>query len=30
MIKSRGDIGGPNHEYDEAGLPVKNVFGSLG
>lgn len=30
MLKSRGDIGGPSHEYDDAGLPVKSIYGSLG
>lgn len=30
VLQSRGDIGGPNHEYDDTGLPVKNVYGSLG
>lgn len=30
ILKSRGDIGGPSHEYDDAGMPVKNVYGSIG
>lgn len=30
VIKSRGDIGGPNNEYDDAGLPVKSLYGSIG
>lgn len=30
MTSSRIDIGGPNHQYDDTGMPVKDVFGSLG
>ncbi len=30
MLKSRGDIGGPSHEYDDSGMPVKSIYGSLG
>lgn len=30
MLESRGDIGGPSHEYDDSGMSVKSVYGSLG
>lgn len=30
IIKSRGDVGGPSHEYDDVGMPVKSVYGSIG